>query len=247
MRSRAAVITVFIIIVAASAAAVMKVSSAADDIAASIEGAKKKAAAMSQQMDLQTAIPALAEKRRQEGLGMLGDLPATLESPDFQTRIEEQRRQILKDAGKVSGSATGQAALSSGRIYYLFSSSVPEAEVRNVLLQMSYLRQPEAVAVLRGLKGDSFKETLAYLNRLLTNGEDKLPVEVWIDPRLFAWFQIKAVPAFVYVPATGLVGDGEIAGSATAWAVRGDVTLEDALEVFSREVKGFRFERRSQS
>jgi len=243
VRSRTALVIVSVIIFATAVATMMRSSSASDDVTESVEEAKKNAAAISE--DLKTSIPSLAEKRRQEGAGMLGDLPATIESPGFRARLDEQRRVILEDAGKTSIASAGQASSSSGRIFYLFSSSVPEAEVKNILLQMSYLKSPGAVAVLRGLKGDSFKETLAYLNRLLTDGEGKLPVEVWIDPRLFTWLKVKSVPAFVYVPAAGLIGEGELSGSATAWMVRGDVTLEDALEVFSREVKGFRFERRA--
>jgi len=83
-------------------------------------------------------------------------------------------------------------------VYVFISSSVP-LEVWWRYAHYLVEKKINGVFVLRGCIGGCkyIKPTLVFLRRFLTEeGKNKkgLPVEVWIDPRLFRDYQVKVVP-----------------------------------------------------
>jgi conjugal transfer pilus assembly protein TrbC len=122
--------------------------------------------------------------------------------------------------------ADGSTRLTTGRLYYFWSFSVPEESLRAVFVNGEKIG---LVAVLRGLPEGSAKESLLRLKRLL--GERK--VEVVIDPLLFRLYGITAVPAVIY--AEGVNSSCEHCEPVPRyWKAIGDVSLEAALENLAR-------------
>ena len=93
-----------------------------------------------------------------------------------------------------------------------------------------------AVLVLRGLKRNSMRETLAIVGDLI----GKRTVAWVIDPEAFTRFGVKKAPTFVLMlDDAGLVEahrgcSGGCAAAATFVSVAGDVSLDYALEAMSR-------------
>ena len=93
-----------------------------------------------------------------------------------------------------------------------------------------------AVLVLRGLKSQSMRETLAAVSDLIGNRK----VAWIIDPEAFARFSVNKAPSFVLALTDGGPEDAQRgcgAGCATRAAfvsVAGDVSLDYALEVMLR-------------
>ncbi len=93
-------------------------------------------------------------------------------------------------------------------IYVVISSSIPISTIQNYFQEVQPVRT-DIIFVLRGFVGNNpkrIKPTLKWLNRILTKDPNKKPskknrywVNVEINPKVTEHFNIKEVPAVIYV------------------------------------------------
>jgi type-F conjugative transfer system pilin assembly protein TrbC len=143
---------------------------------------------------------------------------------------------------------------SAERLYILVSSSVPLTTLRAYARDLDRLRHPHIAIVFRGFIGGmkKIKPTLDYIRTILAkNGICKqgdpecatYAATVQIDPLIFQRYGIEEVPAFVYARNVQVRDAGMspgIAGNASVGEyliLRGDVSLEYALETINREMR----------
>lgn len=141
-----------------------------------------------------------------------------------------------------------QSVLGPGEAVVVFvSSSVPLETLREYAADVEALADPQVFMALRGFVGGMkrARPTLEFLWRVLSGDPSCRPFEercrlrnasFHIDPVLFRELGIEAVPAVAYVRGLDLrepscSSEGEL----QAWVLYGDVSLEYALEVLSRE------------
>lgn len=158
-----------------------------------------------------------------------------------------------------SGRSTVKTHLAGDeRVYVLVSSSVPLQTLRNYGYAMEAARDMRVAMVIRGLveeKGvDPMEATMKFVNRVLTGqdkpcrGEDgckrlKVPSGVLIDPLVFARFGVRdSVPAIVYARGVSVADRDKSEGNKQNmkvkdfYVLRGDVSLEYAIEAFQRQL-----------
>jgi type-F conjugative transfer system pilin assembly protein TrbC len=184
------------------------------------------------------------------------------QSEEFQERIESERtrlygevygnqahihQEVTKVPGKVERLSTQE------RIYLFISSSVPVPTLRHYIQAISNFREPNIRVVMRGfVSGARFvKPTMAFLKEILFIDPECDPtrercrtygVEVIIDPLLFGRYRVEKVPAFVYVPSIS-ISDSQMSEGLESnkipnnYLVYGDMSIEYALRLFSRERK----------
>ncbi len=114
------------------------------------------------------------------------------------------------------------------------SFSMPPESLRRLVRQAS---QVGASVVLRGLKGNSLKETAAAIQAL---GEGT--GHVIVHPKAFTQYKIEAVPAVVLArPESGQQLDAQgCALPGTYTSIAGDVSLPYALKVLHQKAPDFR-------
>lgn len=184
-------------------------------------------------------------------------------SPEYQAKLQKEihrlKKTLFPDAAEsrkpsVSKTAPGQKYLlmPDERIYVFISSSVPLDTLRNYAADLDRLRDPNISMVMRGFVDGikHFKPTLEFLQKVLTRDPkcdfttqqcDAFRATVNIDPLLFRRYSIGHVPAIVYVKGLSLVDAGlsegitDNATFAEAYLVRGDVSLEYALDKIHHE------------
>ena len=121
----------------------------------------------------------------------------------------------------------------SGKPYDILifvSSSMPEAEIRNYSKQAKSFG---ATLVLRGFVHDKSSDTRAFITALNAEGGSWM-----IHPEAFKLFKVEKVPSIVLADATNksLTDDG--CAQETAYTkVSGDITLDAALDLFSRRAE----------
>jgi type-F conjugative transfer system pilin assembly protein TrbC len=225
-----------------------------EDVADVIKGAKQYGEKLS--------VPESPHKT--EGLRIAEDLSRHFHSGEFQERIESEKARLY---GEIYGSPMGgyypetsstsrkiERLSPQERIYLFISSSVPIHTLRHYVKAVSAIREPNIRIVMRGFIGGArfVKPTVAFLKDILfvdpecDPGEERCNTyssQVIIDPLLFRRYHVERVPAFVYVPSItmtdiqmseGLESNGEVSDY---YLVYGDVSLEYALRLFSRERK----------
>lgn len=106
----------------------------------------------------------------------------------------------------------------SNGLFVFVSLSMPTVSLEQLMLDA---KQAGATLVLRGLKNNSYRETLSELQPLVEKSQGGLI----INPKLFEQFQIQRVPTFVYQ-------FGDVADS-----ISGDVSLTYAVNKIVEEAK----------
>lgn len=135
-------------------------------------------------------------------------------------KVNTDSRKVLKDLNLFPDKQK------ENHLYYFFSFSMPQTTLENIV---PLLKKTGAIMVLRGMKNDSLKETMAALQEL----DGKYGVQVDINPPLFRKLGVDKVPALVYVK-----GECKTCGNeppAAFYTVYGDVSLDYALEQISKE------------
>jgi type-F conjugative transfer system pilin assembly protein TrbC len=184
------------------------------------------------------------------------------QSEKFQEKIESEKARLY---GKVYGSQTDshqETAKTPGkmerlspqeRIYLFISSSVPATTLRHYVQAIDSFGEPNIKVVMRGFVGGAkfVKPTMAFLKEILfidpecdptREGCHTYGVEVIIDPLLFGRYRVEKVPAFVYVPSISS-SDSQMSEGLESnkisnnYLVYGDMSIEYALRLFSRERK----------
>jgi conjugal transfer pilus assembly protein TrbC len=156
--------------------------------------------------------------------------PPRVEPPATGTDVEALARQHA--TAKIA--SRGQPPELALRIFVTLD--MPAASLRALAEQAA---RSGAALVLRGLKDQSMRATLAQLERL-TAGRN---VAWQIDPQAFTRFAVAHAPTFVLVTSSGLPEQAcasDCPTSATYVAVAGDVTLDYALHAMVRQVPSAR-------
>jgi type-F conjugative transfer system pilin assembly protein TrbC len=124
------------------------------------------------------------------------------------------------------------------------------AALRRYALDLDRLADPNIVMVLRGFVGGikRFKPTGDFIGQVLRKDEscdhgkqqcEAYQAGIQIDPMLFRRYDIKQVPAVVYVPQVQVADSGNVAGGQTEGGdycvVYGDASLGYVLGVIGRE------------
>lgn len=116
--------------------------------------------------------------------------------------------------------------------------AMPEASLKLLAAQAA---KAQATIVIRGLKDDSMRATLAAVQSII--GESQVAWQ--IDPQAFARFRIQRAPAFVLV-AQGAAASADNSGCKTNCerpeafvTVAGDVSLDYALSFIARTKPAF--------
>jgi type-F conjugative transfer system pilin assembly protein TrbC len=164
----------------------------------------------------------------------------------FNVGEKENKAIIYPDAIK-----TPEHSLSKGSYLYIFiSSSMPKNTIRAYAQDVALLKEQNIIIVLRGMIGQpaKLKETAKYIQNIIKKDPEcerkcKLSkARFSIDPKLFEKYNITDVPVFVYdwKVKTMEPGVGRETGNKTGseyLKLKGDVSLEYALEIFRRETK----------
>jgi conjugal transfer pilus assembly protein TrbC len=150
----------------------------------------------------------------------------------------------LADLAKGYDEALGSAMPASGLItrqpglFIFVSFSLPE---RTLLRLIEQAARAQATLVMRGLVNGSLRETVAQVQRLM--GDRKVSFQ--IDPQAFDRFSVLLAPTFVLVRGGARPSDcaaGTCFATDAFLSVAGDVSLDYALEHFSRTTPAFRKE-----
>jgi type-F conjugative transfer system pilin assembly protein TrbC len=164
----------------------------------------------------------------------------------FNVGEKENKAIIYPDAIK-----TPEHSLSKESYLYIFiSSSMPENTIRAYAQDIALLKEQNIIIVLRGMIGQpaKLKETAKYIQNIIKiNPECERKCKLYkvrfsIDPKLFEKYNITEVPVFVYDwnVKTMEPGMGRETGNKTGseyLKLKGDVSVEYALELFRRETK----------
>ncbi len=116
--------------------------------------------------------------------------------------------------------------------------AMPEASLKRLATQAA---RSGATMVIRGLKNDSMKKTLAAVQRII----GKKPVAWQIDPPAFTRFGVHRAPTFVLMTPdsralpTIASCSGACSPAASFVSVAGDVSLDYALEFIARTRPAF--------
>lgn len=171
---------------------------------------------------------------------------------EYYSQIQNKNTASTRKEEPFYGSKTIQLSPDE-RIYVFISSSVPVETLRNYARDIDRIGSPNIKMVMRGFVGGMkyIKPTMEYLSDILK--KDRLcdfragqkcevyGTSIYIDPLLFRAYNIKEVPAFVYVKGLKVMdpllseGITDNVTSAQATVLYGDVSLEYAVEMFRRQ------------
>ena len=132
---------------------------------------------------------------------------------------------------QIKGQADAAPASPSLRIFV--SLSMPEASLRLLVAQAE---RSGATLLLRGLKGNSMKQTLEAVQALI--GERK--VNWQIDPEAYTRYTVRHAPTFVLTQSGVTAGSNNTTCGASCiaanafYSVAGDVSLDYALDTLVR-------------
>ena len=127
---------------------------------------------------------------------------------------------------------------------------MPKNTIRAYAQDIALLKEQNIIIVLRGMIGQpaKLKETAKYIQNIIKiNPECERKCKLYkvrfsIDPKLFEKYNITDVPVFVYDRNVKTMepGMGRETGNKTGseyLKLKGDVSVEYALEIFRRETK----------
>jgi conjugal transfer pilus assembly protein TrbC len=163
--------------------------------------------------------------------------------------LERDDLRDMRESAKMSESCVDSEQLGNPTIYIFVSSSMPEQTLKNYADTVAKLAG-DGIMVLNGTIGDpqNLKPTLNFitklncgktLDELQKNYEQCNVSQVDINPLLFRIFNVREVPAIVwsnisYAELLGMANMGESLNSNQYGLIYGDMSVEHALERFSR-------------
>lgn len=132
------------------------------------------------------------------------------------------------------------------RIYIFVSSSIPKTTLINYAMSMDKLGDPRIMMVLRGCIGgcEKLMPTAAFVQDIIApSKEEELLAEFIIDPMLFRYYNITAVPTIVFAKGVNTEMDEgsegleeNMKGTPNAYAVLGDVSLDYAIDKINKNL-----------
>ena len=183
-------------------------------------------------------------------------------SEQYQSRLNREMERIKTDLFAIGGKenneiiyhdATKTPEQSLGQYSYLYifiSSSLPENTIRAYVQDVALLNEQNTIIILRGMIGQpaKLKETAKYIKKIIQKDPEcekkckVYKVRFAIDPALFGKYNITEAPAFVYdrnvkTMRQNTGNDTEDKSVGEFYKLKGDVSIEYALEIFRRETK----------
>jgi len=202
------------------------------------------------------------ENNNNEAIKRANEAAQKFHSERYQSTLNKEMERIKADVfnvGQKENNAiiypdaikTPEHSLSKGSYLYIFiSSSMPKNTIRAYAQDVALLKEQNIMIVLRGMIGQpaKLKETAKYIQNIIKkNPECERKCKLYkarfsIDPKLFEKYNITEVPVFVYDwnVKTMEPGVGRETGNQTGseyLKLKGDVSVEYALEIFRRETK----------
>jgi type-F conjugative transfer system pilin assembly protein TrbC len=202
------------------------------------------------------------ENNNDEAIKRANDAAQKFHSEQYQTTLNKEMERIKADVfnvGEKENKAiiypdaikTPEHSLSKESYLYIFiSSSMPTNTIRAYAQDVALLKEQNIIIVIRGMIGQpaKLKETAKYIQNIIKiNPECERKCKLYkvrfaIDPKLFEKYNITEVPVFVYDwnVKTMEPGMGRETGNKTGseyLKLKGDVSVEYALELFRRETK----------
>ena len=175
-----------------------------------------------------------------------------IKSDLFAMGEKENNEIIYRDALKAPEQSLGQGSY----LYIFISSSLPENTIRAYVQDVALLNEQNTIIILRGMIGQpaKLKETAKYIKKIIQKDPEcekkckVYKVRFSIDPKLFEKYGVTEAPTFVY--ARGVKTMRQNTGDETEdksvgefYKLKGDVSIEYALEIFRRETKEKELER----
>jgi type-F conjugative transfer system pilin assembly protein TrbC len=125
---------------------------------------------------------------------------------------------------------------------------MPEDTIRAYVKDTASLKEHNIFIAFRGMLGNppKIKETSSYIKKILQKDAGcqgkckRYKVRFAVDPILFENYKVTEVPTFVYdrqVQNRDVGRKKEIKNESEYYKLKGDVSLEYALEIFRRETK----------
>ena len=157
---------------------------------------------------------------------------------------DKENKEIYSDANnKPKYSLAGNSY-----IYIFVSASMPEETIRAYVKDTALLKEHNIFIAFRGMLGNppKIKETSKYIKKILQKDAEcqgkckRYKVRFAVDPVLFENYKVTEVPTFVYdrqVKNRDAGRKKEIKNESEYYKLKGDVSLEYALEIFRRETK----------
>jgi type-F conjugative transfer system pilin assembly protein TrbC len=157
---------------------------------------------------------------------------------------DKENKEIYSDANnKPKYSLAGNSY-----IYIFVSASMPEETIRAYVKDTALLKEHNIFIAFRGMLGNppKIKETSKYIKKILQKDAGcqgkckRYNVRFAVDPVLFENYKVTEVPTFVYdrqVQNRDAGRKKEIKNESEYYKLKGDVSLEYALEIFRRETK----------
>lgn len=226
----------------------------------------------SKKMEKNLRVPESADK--EQGRAKAERLARHFASEDFQKKLQRESERIKTEVfGIPATKSEGEAPLgeeemeqadqkigvlsSSERIYLFVSSSMPLVTLRNYAADLARLADPNITMVMRGFVGGMkyAQPTLRLVSDIIVKDPgckaieqrcDAHTVNINVDPLLYRKYQIRQVPALVYVSSFHETepGGSEGLGEASPYYVLyGDASLAYGIERIQKEVKSYSLKR----
>lgn len=218
--------------------------------------------------DLREVVGGKHENHKEQGRAEAERLARHFVSEDFQRKLHQESERIKRDlfggpASKIAGEEpSGEEEMeqadqksgllsSSERIYLFVSSSMPLVTLRNYAADLAKLKDPNITMVMRGFVGGMkyAQPTLRLVSDIIVKNPgckatqqrcDAHKVNINVDPLLYRRYQIRQVPALVYVPSfheTEPGGSDGLGEASPYYVLYGDASLAYGIERIQREAK----------
>jgi len=217
---------------------------------------KIAAAAREQEKKIDTAT---LVNKNEEAAVRAGEAAKQFYSEKYQNKLNKEIERIRTETFKAGGKENKEmysdannkpkCSLAGNSYIYIFvSASMPEEIIRAYVKETASLREHNIFIAFRGMLGNppKIKETSIYIKEILQKDAGcqgkckRYNVRFAVDPVLFENYKVTEVPTFVYdrqVQNRDVGRKKEIKNESEYYKLKGDVSLEYALEIFRRETK----------
>ncbi|MGP8013431.1 MAG: type-F conjugative transfer system pilin assembly protein TrbC [Smithella sp.] len=202
---------------------------------------------------------AMIENKNEEAAKRADEAAKQFYSEKYQNKLDKEIERIRTETFKM-GDKENEAMYSDANnkpkyslagnsyIYIFVSASMPEDAIRAYVKDTALLKEHNIFIAFRGMLGNppKIKETSKYIKKILQKDAEcqgkckRYKVRFAVDPILFENYKVTEVPTFVYdrqVQNREVGRKKEIKEESDYYKLKGDVSLEYALEIFRRETK----------
>ncbi len=215
---------------------------------------KIAAAAKEQKIDM-----AALENKNEDAAKRADEAAKQFYSEKYQNKLNKEMERIKTETFKMgdkenkemysdSNNKPKYSLAGNSYIYIFVSASMPEETIRAYVKDTALLKEHNIFIAFRGMLGNppKIKETSKYIKKILQKDAGcqgkckRYKVRFAVDPILFENYKVTEMPTFVYdrlVKNRDVGRKKEIKNESEYYKLKGDVSLEYALEIFRRETK----------